>query len=300
MLIFGHYDLLHVHWPEVFIRAKSRPRRAVKYFLFMLLLLRIKGSRIPVVRTLHNMTPHESFDAGFGRRLLSMLDSLTSVWISLNPIVPDAIKANSTIILHGHYRDWFSSGIVPTEPGRILFFGLVRPYKGVEELIQAFRAAERSLYSLRIVGRAESSQAAESVGKLVLETPRVTARLEYISDSELAEEVGQAELVVLPYRRMFNSGSAILALSLNRPILVPRNSVTVALADEVGRSWVHLYDGQLRADHLSDAFAAIASLADGPPPDLSRRDWTKAGIALGGIYRSQWASSLNPTPKEKI
>ncbi len=62
--------------------------------------------------------------------------------------------------------------------------------------------------------------------------------------------------MVLPYREMHNSGAALTALSLNRPVLVPDNEVNRELAEEVGPGWVFRYDGELTGRHLLDALAA--------------------------------------------
>ena len=45
----------------------------------------------------------------------------------------------TTTILHGHYREWYGPSNAPSVPGRLLCFGLLRPYKGVESLLAAFR-----------------------------------------------------------------------------------------------------------------------------------------------------------------
>lgn len=69
----------------------------------------------------------------------------------------------------------------------------------------------------------------------------------YVDDPTLAREVSSAELVVLPYRDMHNSGTLLLALSLARPVLVPRTPNNVAVAAEVGPGWIFMYDGELDA-----------------------------------------------------
>ena len=72
----------------------------------------------------------------------------------------------------------------------------------------------------------------------------------------LAREILESELVVLPFVEMTNSSSMILALSLDRPVLVPRLPVTEELAAEVGPGWVLIYDGELDAAALAGALAA--------------------------------------------
>ena len=82
---------------------------------------------------------------------------------------------------------------------------------------------------------------------------------------------------------MHNSGAHILALSLGRPVLAPRNAVTDRIADEVGDGWVHRYEGELHASDIANALAAGIP-AEGP--DLSARDWPTAGRMHHEVFTS--------------
>jgi beta-1,4-mannosyltransferase len=116
--------------------------------------------------------------------------------------------------------------------------------------------------------------------------PRVEARLELVPDHELAREVRRAELVVLPYLQMHNSGAALLALSLDRPVLVPRSEATDALAREVGEGWVIMFDGALQRGDLLRALAAARLVRErGVPPQLDDRDWDLVGVRHAEAYR---------------
>ncbi|MBM4515638.1 hypothetical protein GS432_01345 [Rhodococcus hoagii] len=54
---------------------------------------------------------------------------------------------------------------------------------------------------------------------------RVSSALGFAPDADLVREISMSEMVVLPYRFMHNSGAVLLALSLDRPVLVPDNEV---------------------------------------------------------------------------
>lgn len=94
----------------------------------------------------------------------------------------------------------------------------------------------------------------------------------FLDDEELVHAMTDAELIVLPYRHMHNSGTALAALSVDRPVLVPDNEVNRALAAEVGSGWVLLFDGALTAETLSNALGSAASRTT--RPDLSAREWS--------------------------
>ena len=274
----GRYDVFHVHWPEIMLSGRTPSRALAKRLLFRLLLTRLRLRRTAVVRTVHNVRSHES-QGRRNERLLRQFDRQTTLWIRLNPFTPVPIDSPVCTIPHGHYRQWYAqypSGAFT--PGRLLYFGLIRPYKGVGALIHSFRQSEIKAVdsvepSLHIVGAPQSEELAESVKRAAAGDERIVCALGHASDSELVQEIFAAELVVLPYAEMHNSGAALLALSLNRPVLVPRNVVTTALADEAGNNWVLTYDGPLTAESLALALTRTRQTRGSSAPDLSHREW---------------------------
>lgn len=279
----GRYDVLHVHWPEVVVRRANPVRGAAAALLLGLVLVRCRLTGRAVVRTAHNLRPHE--EHGFlARAVLRLCDRWTTWYVRLNDTTPTPAGVPATTILHGHYRDWFAHLPRPdVVPGRLLYFGLVRPYKGVEELLEVFGDVPGQDASLRVVGRPSDPALAEAVRERAARDARVSVRLEHVPDEDLAQEIGAAELVVLPYREMHNSGAALLALSLGRPVLVPDNAVTAALAAEVGDAWVLRFDGALQAGRVARALREARDAA-GPGPDLSGRDWPALGRAHADVF----------------
>nr|WP_284288160.1 hypothetical protein [Angustibacter aerolatus] len=143
LALTGRYDVLHVHWPEVLLRGSSRLRTLSRQARFALLLARLRLRRTPVVRTRHNLTAHEPAGRLEGL-LVRALDRRTRVSVLLNPVLPAPGPERSVVVLHGHYRDWFAAH--PRDeavPGRLLFFGLVRPYKQVPEPAVGLRRGRR-------------------------------------------------------------------------------------------------------------------------------------------------------------
>ncbi|WP_423463031.1 glycosyltransferase [Promicromonospora sp. MS192] len=284
--IFGAYDVLHVHWPEFLVRQRTVPGRIVKLVLAWTLLLRLELTETPVVRTAHNLAPHESGDR-LERAFLAALDRRTELWIRLNPTTPLPLGVRTATIPHGHYRSVFPPDpATVAEPGRLLQFGLVRRYKGIERLLDVFGSIDDPGLRLTVAGRPEDAGLAEHIAAVAAADPRVETRLEFVPDDVLAREVRRAELVVLPYLQMHNSGAALLALSLDRPVLVPRSEATDALAREVGEGWVIMFDGTLQRGDLLRALAAARLVRErGTRPHLADRDWELVGIRHAEAYR---------------
>lgn len=271
--LLDRYDVLHLHWPEVLVSKSTRLRSLASVLALAAVLARCRLRRTAVVRTAHNVAPHERQPA-LARAVLRWCDRSTTWWIRLNDTTPTPPGVPATTIPLGDYGDWYAAHPAPPQtPGRLLYFGLVRPYKGVLELVRAFRADERGDLSLRVVGRPANADTAREVDDATGGDPRIGVALRHIDDAELVAEVGAAELVVLPYRAMHNSGALLLALTLRRPVLVPANPVTDALAAEVGERWVQRFDGELAADDLERALAAVRATTGDGPPDLRGRSW---------------------------
>ena len=124
------------------------------------------------------------------------------------------------VIAHGalaHLAD--ASTSAPPEPSadgipRVLFFGLLRPYKGLDVLLEAWNGIEGA--ELWIVGmpRMDISALRERAGPGVRFVPR------FVDDEELAEQFRSADLVVLPYREADQSGVLFTALAFGKPLLL--------------------------------------------------------------------------------
>jgi glycosyltransferase involved in cell wall biosynthesis len=178
--------------------------------------------------------------------------------------------------------------------GRLAYFGLIRAYKGVKELISAFRALPGDGLSLTVSGRPRTPELAAELSQRAADDERITLELDYLSDEQLVRRLGEAELVVLPYRQMHNSGAALAALSLHRPVLVPANPINADLATEVGPGWVHTFTGESTHQVLAAGLQALDTTERSPAPDLSGREWADAGERHRAAYAEAIRLSSRP------
>lgn len=285
--LIGRYDVFHTHWTEALIERRSPASTAVRRLLFAAFVLRLWVTRAPVVRTVHNL----GLPTGLSRSelfLLNRIDALTTVQIVLNRFTPVPDDGGSVLIEHGHYRDWFTAYPEPgAVRGRLTFIGKVRRYKNVEGLVRAFSSlpADGDPYSLHVAGKPSTAELADALVQLAGVDHRVKLSLGFVEDVDLVREVGESELVVLPYHEMHNSGSVLAALSLDRPVLVPDNEFNRALAGEVGDGWVIGFSGELSADSINRALDDTRRSTRGDRPDLSAREWSDAGLRHRNAYR---------------
>jgi beta-1,4-mannosyltransferase len=284
--ILGRYDVFHLHWPEVLLLGRTRPRTVARCLLFAVILLRIRVGRLALVRTLHEPEPHEA-PSRIKRRLIALSTRWTTLWVTLNEVTPPPSDAPTVLAPIGHYRGWLPappSG--DPVPGRLLYFGRIRRYKGLDSLVPAFLALPDQSTSLHLVGLPADAALAEEVRSATDTEPRITAYMDYVPDEVLVRELRESELVVLPFARITNSSSVILALTLDRPVLVPAIPLTQQLADEVGHEWVVTYAGELDGEVLAAALATVRAPRVQATPDLSRREWSEIGQAHLTAFQS--------------
>ena len=112
----------------------------------------------------------------------------------------------------------------PPKCCNLLYFGLIRPYKGVEDLIRAFDAIpddEIDAYWLTIAG--ETWEGYTLPAQLIAQSrhgARITFINRYVTDEEVDGLFGGADVVVLPYYRASQSGTLHVALHYGLPVVV--------------------------------------------------------------------------------
>jgi glycosyltransferase involved in cell wall biosynthesis len=111
-----------------------------------------------------------------------------------------------------------------TSTRTVLSFGVIRPYKGVEDLVAAFDSLPDQVASrLRLVIAGETWEGWTAPLDAVAASPRrdqITVINEYIDDAEVSRLFHEADAVALPYRRSSASGPLHIAMSAGLPVLV--------------------------------------------------------------------------------
>jgi D-inositol-3-phosphate glycosyltransferase len=108
----------------------------------------------------------------------------------------------------------------------ILFFGAITPYKGIEYLVDAFKQIlpRHDSYRLIIAGRPNNCEgywrAIVEASREGVERGRILLKGEYIPDDETEIYFKAADVLVLPYRHVYQSGVLCLGYSFGVPILV--------------------------------------------------------------------------------
>lgn len=148
----------------------------------------------------------------------------------------------------------------PRRPGpiRLLMFGRLRAYKGLDLLRDAWRELPEGRFTLRIVGDGPAEQLAPGLATL----PGVVLEQRWVAEAEIPHLLASADALVLPYREASQSGVIPIAHALGLPVVVtPAGGLAEQLRDGV--------DGVL-AEAISAPALAQALLLLAEPDVLER------------------------------
>ncbi|MBS9475986.1 hypothetical protein [Ancylobacter radicis] len=285
-------DVIVLHWPDeyFFVRSAKATARAFLFLLFKWLL----GARL--VWVVHNIEPHDKEKPGFttGRRaLFAAIDGLVFLSETSRALLyqrwPELASKPSTVVCHGHYKGRAIAPITPprapADPVRLAYIGQLRAYKSADTLIEIVRAMPEQAVTLKVGGNCPDGHFAQRLRDLAGQAANVHLSIGLLSDEALERQVDDSDAVILPYRDILNSGSAIFALSRARPVLAPRLGSLIELQQQVGEDWLHLYEGEFDAGAVARFIAWLKRPGRAGEPDLSAHEWEPIGRQLDGFFR---------------
>lgn len=305
-MILPGQRLLHIHWPDVFL-ATARGWRFWAKLAFLRMLCAVAFVRgVPVVWTAHNIKRSGQrnsdrldrfFWPWFSHRVDAIIFMTSASKLKAEAQFPNWKSIPTAVIPHGHYRPVIDAARnlttvsrPPCSAGNLLFFGSITRYKNAFKLLQAFLGLPADTAHLSILGKMSGASPDEKLLDLLANLPperlaEVVYEDRFLEDAELVAAIRDTDLVVFPYSDVLNSGAAIFALSVGRPILASDNALFRELQGQVGPDWVRLIEGDLDAAQLSAALEQARALnASGAAPDLSAFEWDRIAAQTVEFY----------------
>jgi glycosyltransferase involved in cell wall biosynthesis len=168
----------------------------------------------------------------------------------------------------------------------ILFFGLLRPYKGIDTLLDAFRRIDGA--ELWIVGNPRMEL--EPLRQLAAEAPgRVRFLTRFVEDAEIPALMRGADVVVLPYRDAEHSGVLYAALAFGKPLVLSAVGGFPEVAEQGAARLVPPEDSTALADELAELVSdesARTELGRAATAAASGSySWDKAASQTMALYR---------------
>ena len=115
-----------------------------------------------------------------------------------------------------------------------LYFGLIRPYKGIFQLIDAFQKIDCSRAQLFIVGRPANESIKKALRERCQSDNRIHIFLQFVPDEEIQLHINAADIAILPYQDIQTSGAVMLAISFGKPVIAPAIGGIQDILDEKG------------------------------------------------------------------
>ncbi len=283
----GRYALI-VSFPNEPFRNRSKLITRVRAAIAVCLigLAKLRGKKL--VWTVHNAADHESYHARLEARFMAWFTRQVDLTIHLSEAGKRLIEQRYpalagrpfAVIPHPHYgstagqltprSEALAKLGLPADTQLMLAFGVIRRYKNLLALIRAFSGLPGDKLRLLVAGMPLDAALADAIRRTARD-PRVILRLSPADPDALATYFSAASVVAAPYFDILNSGTALLGLTYDRPILVPNRGAMPELRDQVGGDWVQLFDAPLNEITLGGAMA-WAERPRAERPDLTPYD----------------------------
>jgi glycosyltransferase involved in cell wall biosynthesis len=278
--VAAHADVVHYQWLPV--PALDR---------------RLLAPKRPRLYTMHWRLPDPS--SRIGRSLTGLLDEMDAVVVhtdhGAHRLAADfgVREDRLRVIPHGAF-DYLTRqedevplpGELGEVDGRvILAFGLIRPYKGTDVLLEAFTKVTGA--ELWIVGMPRMQM--DGLRELAARAPGTVRFVErFVTDPEIPAFMRRADLVVLPYRNIEQSGVLYTALAFGRPLVLSDVGGFPEIAAHGAARLVPPEDPVALAEALNELLADAAArdrlAAAAAQAAATTYSWRRIGEATAGLY----------------
>lgn len=270
-------QVLHLHWPDKIVADKRTWRMRWRSWRLRSAMKKLQKRGGKVVWTVHNLRAHKLRHPDLAKKLLEKFINLVDGFIFLSAEsqklffeeYPRVRATPSIVTPHIHYGDYYrleSGNDLAREHMNIhehdtvlLMFGKISEHKGLLELVEAKTNSELGCVRVVVAGSANSDSITQQGISAAKRNPDFIVNDARIPTDQVAAYFQISDGVILPYTAILNSGTAMLALSLHRPVIGPRVGSFIALEEEFGGDWVHLYDAPLDAEKFDNACSWLRS-----------------------------------------
>jgi glycosyltransferase involved in cell wall biosynthesis len=222
-----------------------------------------------LVWTPHNVTPHNQqyphihqFCRRFFAAQMKWIRVFSSATITKMAATLHVKAEQCKVVPEGSYVSYYTNNTnreaarnqlkIAASHKVLLYLGYIKPYKGITELLEAFQQwfGNDSNAKLIIAGQVMDQDYFKTIQPLV--GPQVQIINRFIANDDLQYYMQAADLVVLPFKKIENSGSVILAMGFEKPVIAPNMGV---ITQRLKAQPQLLYQ-----QHLSESFEVFKSL----------------------------------------
>ncbi len=263
-MIISHWkpDILHLHWLEPSCIAPNWFLSLLKSISFLIQLAILKLIGVKLVWTVHNLKNHDNSNLVLNnictKTVIKFADAIiTHCEAAKEELIKLFHVKNQDkifVVPHGNYLEWYENKIsrdaarkeldIKTSETVFLFLGLIRPYKGVPELIDRFNCLDNEDIRLVIAGKINSQdvELTDLINQKIAEDKRINFIPGYVEPEKIQLYMNACDVVVFPYRDILTSGAVMLAMSFGRACIAPRKGCLAEVLDDRGAFLYNLAD----------------------------------------------------------
>ncbi|WP_254838761.1 glycosyltransferase [Natronomonas marina] len=286
--------------------ALDRAATWVRAATLLVDLLAVSLLSVAVVRTVHNERHHEGkyprTERVVNETVFAVADAVTVKCRAAAERIAAAYTVPSAAELHvvpdGSYVSAYENDVSPATAREelsisegafvYLFFGLVREYKGIPELLAAFGELDVPDAELWVVGSPKSDALGGEIDALAAGTGNVRTVLEFVPDERIQYYLNAADVLVLPYRDVLNSGSAHLGCTFGLPVVAPAMGCLPAALSAANDDLLYdpgAPDGLRRALRRAHEHPDLEGVGRANYRHAVANDWPETAERLVAVYR---------------
>lgn len=295
-------NVLHLHWLHSFMDFSSDSGN--KKFISTLNYAKEMGYRI--IYTAHNIISHDTIyhnrEIEWRKEAMQYVDYILAHGsFARSGLIAqlDVSKEKIYIVPHGLYTNYYKNTLSKTETRERLqipndsfvfcFFGNIKPYKGLDELIKIYNTLSIKYNSsiLLIAGKCNTNSELTKIKKNIAMNKSIIFKSDFIQDDDIQLYMNSADCIILPYKNILTSGILMLALSFNKPVIAPNTGILPEiLTDKQG--------------FLFSSYRELALIMDNCLQEHSSGRWDPTSFDFHLLNSYTWENIVKRKPFDSI
>lgn len=292
-----------MHWPAENIFVENKLKMLFRFFSFFAIIFISKLKRIKILWTAHNASTHDknypSLEKIFWRFFTKHIDGYVIMSNASKEVLvsqhPELKKKKYFLIPHGHYKDYYPNEIskqeakiklsIENDKIVLLFVGHIRRYKNIISLINEFTKIKDNNLVLVIAGDPEDQQMQEQIIKYSDNDNRIKLYLSEVKGEDFQIFFNSADIVILPYTNILNSGMVLLSLSFARPVLIGNYGSVPEYQKIIGENWIKIFNNKITEYILIESIDWIKKRNNDECKNIDNLSWDRIANMTLNAYK---------------
>jgi len=262
--LFKRTKIFHFNWIINNYARDNNIKDKFRVKIIQLWMILMKKIGVKFIWTMHNKKPHDLVETKLALKfrdfLLQTCDKIVIHSKNSKKYIEKIMGGKSLdklyYIPHGNYinnykiakKDYRNKYKLKENDFVFLYFGIIREYKNLDILIEAFKDINIINAKLLICGNPINKRIKKKIER-ISKDENIILDMRFIKDNEINKIFKTADVTVLPYSKesVLNSGTVLLSYSLKKPSII---SKIPSIQDIKNKSFVFSYNYSDAHEHL--------------------------------------------------